>query len=75
MIEQNVGEWNYVIGKYSVINSEPNEWHLYHEGKYVAMFFERDEVLRVAIIQHTCADMVGVGIREMLKIALAEQQA
>ena len=74
MIEQNIGEWNYVIGKYSILNSEPNEWHLYHEGRHVAIFFERDEALRVAVIQHTCADMVAVGIKEMLKIAFAKQE-
>lgn len=74
MIIHNPSEdFKYGIGKYSITKSEPNEWHLYHKEQHVAIFFDRDEVLRHAIIQHTCGDMVAEGLREMMEIALLEQ--
>ncbi len=74
MITENPsGEFKYTVGNYSIAKTESGEWELYHEGKHEATFYNRDKVLRYAVIQYTCGDMVAEGIRDLLKIAIAEK--
>ena len=73
IIENKSGEFRYSVGEYFIDDSEPEKWHMHYKGKLMATFFDRDQALRVAVIQHTCGDSVSEGIRDLLKIALAEQ--
>ena len=73
MIIQSKGS-KYSIGKYTITHPTPFHWHLYHEEKHEAIFFDKFTALRYAVLQHGCADMVQEGIRELLLITLTDKE-
>ena len=63
----------FTIGTY-IVSQKDEGWMLTNDkkGKHEALYFDRDDALRAAILFYTCGQMVADGIRELLKMVAEE---
>ena len=63
----------FTIGTY-IVSQKDEGWMLTNDkkGKHEALYFDRDDALRAAILFYTCGQMVAEGTRELLKMVAEE---
>jgi len=73
MIEKH-NESHLTIGTFTILQ-EGLYWRLTDNKKqeHLALYFDRDEAMRSAILLYTCGQLVADGIREMMHMVLKEK--
>lgn len=73
-IVNKISESEFQVGIYTLKFQENEQWLLINtlENRHEALFFERDEAIRHAIIKYTCGHLVSEGIRDLLTILIHE---
>jgi hypothetical protein len=68
-----VSEDVYTVGTYT-ITKQDDKWLLTNNksDRNEALYFDRDQALRNALILYTCGQLVGDGTRELLKMVATE---
>ncbi len=69
-------ETHLTIGTFTIVQ-EGIYWKLSDNKKHehLALYFDRDEAMRSAILLYTCGQLVADGIREMLHMIIEEKGA
>jgi hypothetical protein len=74
-IVNKISEAEFQVGIYTIKFQQDERWLLINtldDNKHEALFFERDEAIRHAIIKYTCGHLVSEGIRDLLTILIHE---
>jgi len=73
-IIEKINDNEYQIGEYYIIKKLNDKWTIIQDNKYIADFYDRHTAMAWANLNYTCGHLVSKGVRELLKLAIKEEE-